>query len=700
MTELPRETTVHAPLTVRHDESGVAVITFDDPDRGANTVTAAWADALEAELGLLPAGCTGIVLTSAKRSFFAGGDLHDLHAAGPADAERLTAFADRVKALLRALETAGVPVVAALAGSALGGGLEIALAAHHRIAVDDPALRVGLPEVTLGLLPGGGGVVRTVRLLGLDTALHRVLLPGTAFPAAAARELGLLDELVPDAAALLPAALAWIRGNRDAAQPWDRAPAVRAAELPAYTARLRAAQRGAPGPAARNILSAAVESTQVDFATASAVETRYFVELATGQIATNIIQGTFLDRRTVRSGASRPADLPPHRARFAAVLGAGMMGAGIALACALVGIRVALKDVDAATAERGREHARTVLGEQVAAGRRTRASADAVLARITPTTEVADLAGADLVIEAVFEDPELKHRVFGDVLDVVAPDALLASNTSTLPITGLAGGVTRPEDFIGLHFFSPVERMELIEIVVGEKTSDATLAAAFDIARQLGKTPIVVNDGRGFFTSRVILQRLIEAAAMIGEGVSPHSVEQASLQAGYPLGTLALLDEVTLSLPLTIRGQFRAAGSLPEHPGDAVLTTLTELGRRGRVAGAGFYDYTEGRRQRVWPGLAEHFPVAAEPADLGELRDRLLFAEALETARCWESGVLRSAADANVGSLLGIGYPAWTGGAAQFVTGYPGGPPAFAARARELAQRYGSRFEPPESIDA
>ncbi|UGT62460.1 3-hydroxyacyl-CoA dehydrogenase NAD-binding domain-containing protein [Nocardia asteroides] len=701
------DSTVNAPLTVHHEENGVAVVTFDDPRRSANTVTAAWADALEAELNRLPDGLTGVVLTSAKRTFFAGGDLHDLHAAGPADAERLTSFADRVKALLRRLERLGVPVVAALAGSALGGGLEIALAAHRRIAVDDPALRVGLPEVTLGLLPGGGGVVRTVRLLGLDTALHRVLLSGRTFPVRDAVELGLLDELVPDADALLPAALAWIRANPDATQPWDRTPAAAAAvavsgeaDLPGYTARLRAADRDAPAPAARNILSAAVESTQVDFDTASAVETRYFVELATGRIATNIIQGTFLDRRTVRSGASRPPGFDPHEARFAAVLGAGMMGAGIALACAVAGIQVALKDIDAAAAERGRDHARKVLGKEVAAGKRTRESADAVLALITPTADVADLAGADLVIEAVFEDPGLKHRVFGEVLDVIAPDALLASNTSTLPITGLADGVPRPEDFIGLHFFSPVERMELIEIVVGDKTSDATLAAAFDIAGQLGKTPIVVGDGRGFFTSRVILQRLTEAAAMIGEGVSPHSIEQASLQAGYPLGTLALLDEVTLSLPLTIRGQFRETGFLPEHPGDAVLTTLTALDRRGRVAGAGFYEYADGRRQRLWPGLAELFPVAAEPAELGELRDRLLFAEALETARCRESGVLRSAADANVGSLLGIGYPTWTGGTAQFVTGYPGGPAAFAARARELAQRYGSRFEPPESIDA
>jgi 3-hydroxyacyl-CoA dehydrogenase/enoyl-CoA hydratase/3-hydroxybutyryl-CoA epimerase len=548
-------------------------------------------------------------------------------------------------------------------------------------------------------------------MLGLDTALDEVLLPGTAHRPAAARALGLVDELVTDPAELLVRAQEWIAAHPDARRPWDAGapipgggaydPVVEAG-LAVRTAALRARHKGAPMPAPANILAAAVEITQVDVDTAFAVETRYFVDVATGPVAKNMIQ-TFYDRQTVRSGASRPAGHPAHVARTVAVLGAGMMGAGVALAAAQAGLQVRLKDVDLATAERGRAYAERALGKQIAAGHRTEAEAAAVLARIVPVADVAGLAGADLVIEAVFEDPDLKARVLGEVLGVVAPDALLASNTSTLPISGLAAAVDRPADFLGLHFFSPVERMELVEIVVGERTGDAALAKAFDVVRQLGKTPIVVGDGRGFFTSRVILNRLLEAAAMLGEGIAPTSIERGSLQAGYPVGTLALLDELTLTLPHTIFGQFREdaarrGAAFDEHPGDAVLGSMIDAGRPGRATGAGFYDYAEGRRAGLWPGLADRFGPAHPAEDLRELVDRLLFTEALDTARCLESGLLRSAADANIGSMLGIGYPAWTGGAAQFVTGYPGGPAAFAARARELADRYGPRFAPPASL--
>ncbi|MDH6292062.1 3-hydroxyacyl-CoA dehydrogenase/enoyl-CoA hydratase/3-hydroxybutyryl-CoA epimerase [Rhodococcus opacus] len=703
-------------ITWEKTESRVVVLTFDDPTQSVNTMTAAWSASLSAALDRLAAlgsDLTGVILTSAKKTFFAGGDLGDLLATTPEQAGELTAFADGAKAMLRRLETLGVPVVAALGGSALGGGYEIALACHHRIAVDSPALRIGLPEVTLGLLPGGGGVVRTVRLLGLDVALDKVLLPGTAHRVQDALELGLIDRIVPDADSLITAATEWISANPGATQPWDRGEPIPGGTaytpeietmLPLRSGMLRARHKGAPMPAPANILAAAVESTQVDFDTASAVETRYFVELATGPISKNIIQGTFFDKQTIKSGASRPEGFPVHRANFAAVLGAGMMGAGVALSCALVGMRVALKDIDTAAAERGKDYARKVLGKQVDAGKRTREDADAILDLITPTASVADLVGADLVIEAVFEDPDLKRKVFAEVLDVVAPDAVLASNTSTLPITELASELPRPDDFIGLHFFSPVDRMELIEIIVGDKTTDATLAKAFDIALQMRKTPIVVGDGRGFFTSRVILQRLVEAAAMIGEGIDPQSIEQASLQAGYPVGTLALLDELTLSLPLKIRGQFREVAQqqdaeLADHPGDAVLTAMVEeLGRPSRVAGGGFYEYPDGRRGALWPGLAERFPVSGERADLTDLRDRLLFAEVLETVRCHEDGILRSTTDANVGSLLGIGFPAWTGGTSQFVAGYPGGTEAFVRRAQELADAYGPRFTPPASL--
>ncbi|MEV7863792.1 3-hydroxyacyl-CoA dehydrogenase NAD-binding domain-containing protein [Streptomyces hirsutus] len=698
------------------EDRGIVTLTFDDPTQAVNTMNAGYTasmDAVLARLAEMGEALTGVVLTSAKKTFFAGGDLRDLLAAGPEDAQRLTDFTHHAKAQLRRLETLGVPVVAAINGSALGGGLELALACHHRILLDAPGIRVGLPEVTLGLLPGGGGVVRTVRMLGLDTALSKVLLPGTAHSPAAALEFGLVDELVSAPEDLAAAARAWIEANPGARQPWDTEDTIPGgsaydpvveATLTARTAALRARHNGAPMPAPAGILSAAVESTQVPFDTASAVETRYFVELATGRISKNIIQGTFFDLQTVKSGKNRPSGHPAHTAHTVAVLGAGMMGAGIALSAALSGMEVRLKDVDLAGAERGKAYAERALRKQVAAGKRTEADAAAVLARIKPTGETADLAGADLVIEAVFEDPDLKAKVFGEVLGMVAPDALLASNTSTLPISGLAKAVDRPEDFIGLHFFSPVERMDLVEIVVGEQTSDATLAKAFDVVRQLRKTPIVVGDGRGFFTSRVILTRLLEAAAMLAEGIAPASIEQASVQAGYPVGTLALLDEVTMTLPRSIRGHFREEAERTgtpwlEHPGDTVLATMIDqAGRPSRAAGAGCYEYIDGRRAGLWPGLEELFGPSHPAEDLTELMDRLLFAEALDTARCLESGLLRSTADANVGSILGIGYPTWTGGAAQFVAGYPGGISAFVARARELAAKYGPRFEPPKSL--
>jgi 3-hydroxyacyl-CoA dehydrogenase/enoyl-CoA hydratase/3-hydroxybutyryl-CoA epimerase len=380
------------------------------------------------------------------------------------------------------------------------------------------------------------------------------------------------------------------------------------------------------------------------------------------------------------------------------------MGSGIALSAALAGIEVRLTDINLAAAQNGRAYAERVLGRQVSKGLRTEGDAAATLARITPVANMADLAGADLVIEAIVEDAELKAKVIAEVVGVVAADAVLASNTSTLPITSLAEAVDYPENFVGLHFFSPVERMDLVEIVVGERTSDATLAKAFDVVLQLGKIPIVVKDGRGFFTSRVILQRLLEAAAMLGEGICPTSIEQASMQAGYPIGTLALLDEISLSLPYRIYGQFRAsatrtAAKWVDHPGGAVLGFMVdEANRPGRAAGGGFYQYVDGRRAGLWPGLEDRFGPSHPPPDLHELSERFLFTEALDTARCLESGLLRSAADANVGSMLGIGYPKWTGGAAQYVTGYPGGAAGFVARASALAAEYGPRFDVPQSL--
>jgi 3-hydroxyacyl-CoA dehydrogenase/enoyl-CoA hydratase/3-hydroxybutyryl-CoA epimerase len=698
---------------------GVVVLTMDDPDQPVNTMNQTWIDSMGATVARLEAEretVTGVVLTSAKKSFFAGGDIGFMSRARPENAAELTEVCAVLKSQLRRLETLGRPVAAAVNGTALGGGLEVALACHHRVALDAPDSRLGLPEVTLGLLPGCGGVSRTVRLLGLQTALSEVLLRGQRYRPGDALAKGLVHDLAATPEELLAKARAWVLANPEAAQPWDvegfripggdpSHPKV-AAALPAFAANLRRQLKGAPMPAPRNILAAAVESAQTDFEAGERIETGYLVELMTGQVSKNMMKAFFYDMQRIESGGSRPAGHPPHTARRVAVLGAGMMGAGIAYSCARGGLEVVLKDVSLEAAGRGRAYSEKLLARAVSRGRTTRQEADAVLARITATDDVQDLAGCDLVIEAVFEDPALKHRVFAEVEPVVAPDALLGSNTSTLPVTGLAEGVSRPKDFIGLHFFSPVDKMPLLEIVVGEKTGEGAVAKAVDIARQIGKTPIVVNDSRGFFTSRVIGRFIDEAVAMVGEGLNPASVEQAGSQAGYPAPPLRLLDELTLTLPRKIREETRAAvlaegGQWQEHGAEAVVDRMIdEFGRGGRSSGAGFYTYTDGRRTGLWPGLREHFTRQGHEIPFEDMRERMLFVETLDSIRCLDEGVLRSVADANVGSILGIGFPAWTGGVLQYANGYPGGLPGFVARARELAGRYGERFEPPASLVA
>ena len=716
------------------DADGIVTLVLDDPAQSANTMNVAFADSLDATLDRLEAeldGVRGIIVTSAKKTFFAGGDLRDLIRATPGTAEQIHAGSMRVKRRLRRLETLGKPVVAAINGAALGGGYEIALACHHRVALDAPGTRIGCPEVTLGLLPGGGGVVRTVRLLGIADALLKVLLQGRQYAPQRALEAGLVHELATDRDDLLARARAFIHANPTAAQPWDtpgykipggtpKSPAF-AANLPAFPANLRKQLAGAPYPAPRDILAAAVEGAQVDIDTAFAIEARYFTELACGPTSKNMIQAFFFDMQAVNSGASRPKGVPARQATRVAVLGAGMMGAGIAYSCARAGIDVVLKDVTQEAADRGKAYSAGLLDKALARGRTTPEKRDALLARITATADPADLAGCDTVIEAVFEDAALKHKVFQEIEPVVAPDALLCSNTSTLPISALAEGVERRGDFIGLHFFSPVDKMPLVEIIRGRDTGDEALARAFDLVRQIRKTPIVVNDSRGFFTSRVIGHFINEGVAMVGEGIPAASVEQAAAQAGYPAKVLSLVDELTLTLPRKIRAEARAAveasgGTWAEHPAEAVIDRMVdEFGRPGRSGGAGFYDYQDGRRTGLWPGLAEHFgragteapgtgvpgpedPIAGVP--MRDMQERMLFAESLDTVRLLEEGVLTSVADANIGSVLGIGFPAWTGGVLQYINGYEGGAAGFTARARELAAAYGERFAPPALLVA
>ncbi|PAU55192.1 3-hydroxyacyl-CoA dehydrogenase NAD-binding domain-containing protein [Pseudomonas sp. PICF141] len=688
----------------------IVVLTIDMPGQSANTMNAVYRDAMAICVARLVAekeAIAGVIITSAKKTFFAGGDLNELIKVGKPEAKAFYDVVLSLKGQLRTLETLGKPVVAAINGAALGGGWEICLACHHRVALDDPSVLLGLPEVTLGLLPGGGGVVRMVRLLGIEKALP-YLLEGKKIRPQQALQAGLIDELAADRDELMAKARAWIVAHPVAVQRWD----VKGYQIPGGTPSdpklapmlaitpsiLRSKTQGCL-PAPEKILCAAVEGAQVDFDTAHLIETRYFTELTTGQVSKNLIGTFWFQLNEINAGGSRPQGMAPYMTKKVGVLGAGMMGAGIAFVSASAGIDVVLKDINLAAAEKGKAHSAALLDKKVARGQLTQEQREAILGRIHASENDEDLAGCDLIIEAVFEDRELKAKVLSAAQTIVGPEAVIASNTSTLPISGLATAVPDQTKFIGLHFFSPVEKMPLVEIIKGVHTSDETLARGFDFVLQINKTPIVVNDSRGFFTSRVFGTFTNEGIAMLGEGVSAPMIETEARKAGMPVGPLAISDEVSLSLMSHIREQtakdLRAEGKpLTEHPAFAVIDLLLkEYKRPGKAAGGGFYDYPAGGRKHLWPELKTRFEKADGQISPQDIRDRLLFVQAIETVRCMEEGVLTSTADANVGSILGIGFAAWTGGALQFINQY--GVRDFVARAQYLAEQYGERFAPP-----
>ncbi len=688
----------------------IVVLTIDMPGQSANTMSAVYRDAMAASVARLVAdkeSIAGVIITSAKKTFFAGGDLNELIKVGKPQAKAFYHMVLSLKGQLRALETLGKPVVAAINGAALGGGWEICLACHHRVALDNPSVQIGLPEVTLGLLPGGGGVVRMVRMLGLEKALP-YLLEGKKISPQQALKAHLIDELAADSDELLAKARAWIIANPAVKQRWDMSgyqipggtpshPKV--AQMLAIAPSILRSKTSGCLPAPEKILCAAVEGAQVDFDTAQLIETRYFTELTTGQVAKNMIGTFWFQLNEINAGSSRPQGFAPYVTRKVGVLGAGMMGAGIACVSAVAGIEVVLKDINLTAAEKGKAHTAAILDKKVARGQLTVKQRDITLARIKTTEQDADLVGCDLIIEAVFEDRELKAKVTCAAQCVVGVDAVIASNTSTLPISGLATAVPQQEKFIGLHFFSPVEKMPLVEIIRGANTSDETLARGFDFVLQIKKTPIVVNDSRGFFTSRVFGTFTNEGIAMLGEGIGAPMIETEARKAGMPIGPLAISDEVSLSLMSHIRKQtakdLQAEGKpLTLHPAFAVIDLLlNEYKRPGKAAGGGFYDYPAGGQKHLWPELKRCFEKADGQISAQDIRDRLLFVQAIETVRCVEEGVLHSTADANIGSIFGIGFAAWTGGALQFINQY--GLKDFIARAQYLAEQYGERFAPP-----
>ncbi|MCP5296203.1 MAG: enoyl-CoA hydratase/isomerase family protein [Zoogloeaceae bacterium] len=701
------------------DSEGIATLEWDLPGRSQNVLNdqsmAAFAEA--AQKALAAPAVKGIVVASAKADFIAGGDLDMLLKAN--DAQALTANLGDWHRLLRALETTGKPVAAALNGNTLGGGLELALACHHRVAADNPKARFGFPEVTLGLLPGAGGTQRAPRLMGIQPALL-LLTEGKRIKAAEAQKLGLIHAVVPagterDAARawVLEAAAKNIASGKDGKpgktlQPWDQ----KGYRIPgggvmtpsgmqtfmAGNAMLREKTQG-NYPAPKHILSCVFEGMQTDIDTGLKNETRYFVSLVRSPEAKNMIRSLFFFMQEANKLAGRPQDVPTQKYTRIGMLGAGMMGAGIAHAAATAGLDVVLLDATLEAAERGKAYSAKLLAKRVAKSQLAQDGADAVLARIHPTADYADLAGCELVVEAVFEDRTLKAEVTKKTEAVISIDAIFASNTSTLPITGLAEASSRPANFIGLHFFSPAERMPLVEIILGQQTSPATLARAMDFVKAIGKTPIVVNDARGFYTSRVFGTYLSEGMALLQEGVQPALIENAGRIAGMPVGPLALADEVSLELVHKIAKQTKAdlGAEYVERAADQVAALMVEkLGRLGKKGGQGFYDYPAGGKKRLWAGLAEHFPIRAEQPSLDQVIERLMLIQSIETVRCLEEGVLAAPRDADVGAILGWGYPPFRGGPIGQI--HTMGLANFIAACDRLAKQCGDRFLPSESL--
>jgi 3-hydroxyacyl-CoA dehydrogenase/enoyl-CoA hydratase/3-hydroxybutyryl-CoA epimerase len=688
------------------DAEGIVTLTLDMPGRSMNVLndelTGPFADSIR-KIESDPS-IKGVIITSGKKEFLAGADIEKVFKMNdPAEAFRL---AEDFKAFLRRLETWGKPVVAALNGTALGGGLELALGCHYRIAINNPKAKFGLPEVKLGLLPGGGGTQRLPRLIGMQASLP-LMLEGKELSPEKAKQAGIIHELATDAADMLARARAWIKANPAPKQPWDdkkfkwpggdsKNPAN--VQMLAIAPSMLNQKTHGNLPAPLNIMSCVFEGGVVDFETGCQIESRYFANCVTSQVSKNMIGTFWFQLNRLNKGDARPQGFEKHVVKKLGMLGAGMMGAGIAYVSARAGIDVVLLDTSAEAAERGKAYSAGLMDKAIRKGRATQQQKDELLGRIRTTSDVADLAGCDLVIEAVFEDRKVKAEMTRKTEKVIAPSAVFASNTSTLPITGLATASVRPQNFIGLHFFSPVDKMPLVEIIVGKETSPETLARGFDYVQQIRKTPIVVNDSRGFYTSRVFATYLMEGATLLSEGQHPRSIEMAGLKAGMPVGPLALHDEVSLSLSYHIMQQtkkdLRAEGKeAPKLPAAKIIELMVKkLDRPGKKAGRGFYDYPANGQKHLWPGLADHFRPARKPLSEAEMIERMMFVQANETARCYEEKVVTKVADANIGSVFGWGFAPHQGGTLQFINAY--GLENFVRRANELAGKYGERFRP------
>ena len=697
-------------FSVQRDDEGVVNVTIDQSKRKMNVIgdgfTEAFATIVDSFIN--DDAATGLILTSAKDTFVVGADIDQLNQIETA--EQAFTLTEELKGSLRTLETSGKPVVAAMTGTALGGGLELALACHYRIAIDMPKTKLGLPEVKLGLLPGGGGTQRLPRLVGIQVALE-LMTQGKELRPAAAKDIGLIDAIATDRADMLKQAKNWIQNNPSAQQPWDE----KGFKIPGgdskhpkvvsiFSIAPAMANQKSHGnyPAITHIMSCVFEGCLVDIDTGLEIESRYFAACVLSTESKNMINTLWTQLNSIKKGQSRPQGFEQTQTKKVGILGAGMMGAGIAYVTAKASIDVVLLDTEIAHAEKGKAYSANILDKAISRQRATEEKKQALLKRITPTVSYDDLADCDLIIEAVFENREIKAKCTQQSEAVISNTAIYASNTSTLPITGLAKASTRPNQFIGLHFFSPVDKMPLVEIIVGAQTDDETLAKAFDYVVQIGKTPIVVNDSHGFYTSRVFGTYVSEGIAMLGEGVHPRSIEVAGLKTGMPMPPLALQDEVSLSLALHVSEQqqvdMAAEGkSVAVRPSYEILKTLVnEHGREGKKNGKGFYDYPEDGDKHLWPELINLYPPKSEQPSQQDLVDRLMFIQANESAKCYEENVVGSVADTNIGSIFGWGFAPQHGGTLQFINAM--GVSAFVKRSRELAAKYGERFEPAQIL--
>ncbi|MGI9247639.1 MAG: 3-hydroxyacyl-CoA dehydrogenase NAD-binding domain-containing protein [Woeseiaceae bacterium] len=693
------------------DSNGIALITIDLKDRSMNVVSPEFIDEFDQAIEQISGdeSIKGAVVTSGKSSFIAGADLLQIvdEIDPAADPKEAYAKWSGLQLLYRRLETCGKPIVAAINGTALGGGLELCLGCHYRVAANNPKAKLGFPEVQVGLLPGAGGTQRLPRMIGLEAALP-LLLQGTHLSPGKAAELGIIDQLV-EPGQEVDVAKQWILDGGEAVQPWDKKgfkvpggaglmhPKSIQTQMFGVALLQKTTNHNFPAPIA--IMSAVYEGSVLPIDKALQVESKYFAELLTSVEARNMIRTLFVNKGAADKLARRPKGIEKSKVKRLGVLGAGMMGAGIAFVSARAGMQVVLLDRSKDDAEKGKDYSRQLLQKAIDRGRMSSDKAADVLYLIQTTDNYEDLEGCDYIIEAVFEDRGIKADVTAKTEAVVGSDAIFGSNTSTLPITGLAEASERPQSFIGIHFFSPVDKMPLVEVIVGEKTSDEAIARTLDYIKQLRKTPIVVNDSRGFYTSRVFSTFTREGIAMLAEGVNPALIENVARHAGMPVGPLAVTDEVSLELAYKIGKQTKAdlGDRYIETPADSVMEKMVpELDRRGKRFGAGFYDYPEDGKKRLWPGLAEHFPLSDEQPSPEEVKTRLLYVQAIDTARCLEEGVLTHPADGDIGSVFGWGFPAHLGGTLSFIETV--GLQDFVAEADRLAKEHGARFEVPEGL--